>query len=78
MLEKNDLMIPFSVQHPNSLTTFGCGSSSFIIASSWRRSRFSDSDALAFNILTATVVDPIKNEFKNHILLCFQMLNFIL
>ena len=51
---------PFSVQHPNNFTTFGCGSSPiyFMICSSWIRSRFSDSDALAFNIFTATVVGP--------------------
>ena len=60
----DNISIPFSVQHPSSLTTFGCGSRSFIIANSWSKSRFSDSDALAFSILTATVVDPIENSYK--------------
>jgi hypothetical protein len=61
-LIEDKISIPFSVQHPSSLTTFGCGSSSFIIANSWSRSRFSDSEALAFSILTATVVEPIVNK----------------
>ena len=50
---------PFSVQQPRSRTTFGWGSSIFIMASSLSRSLLWPSVALLRSVLTATVTEAV-------------------
>ena len=46
--------VPFSVQHPSKVTTFGCEPRCCIIINSLIRSSFSRVDEISFTILTAT------------------------
>ena len=50
------MFIPFSVQHPKSLTTLECGSKIFITDNSFSKSFLSLSVALVFVVFIATLV----------------------
>jgi len=56
------MLVPFSVQHPSSRTTLGCGSNIFITCSSCTRSDRSLSEAFSFSVFTATTVVPSRPE----------------
>jgi hypothetical protein len=59
---KHILLVPFSVQQPNSRTTLGCGSNIFMTCSSCTRSDRSLSEAFSFSVFTATTVVPSRPE----------------